>query len=253
MVIKPHEILNHPTHLLVGSAAQLQMTVMTCLQELLCPQKGCTYCSVCQGVYTKSSASLLWLEPENNYTRDMIQPIFEVTALQRTAQEPFFIVIARAERLQHASANALLKILEEPPAGYYFLLMTTHERLVLPTIFSRAILHRENYQVAVATTDHQLVAHFTGATPLNPAAFLQLLDTIAITEQESHEQLDTIMQRVHRLVYKKTTKTVFSATDLRALVTIYEDAMLMPPQPGSSKIFWKDLYLQTMPYYKTLV
>ena len=53
--------------------------------------------------------------------------------------------------------------------------------------------------------------------------------------------------------YAPSQHTIFAETDLRLLAKIYEEAMRMPPQPGSSKIFWKDLYLQTMLSYKTLV
>lgn len=252
MVIKSHEILKHPTHLFVGPALQLQMTVMTLLQTILCPQEGCAYCGVCQAIYTKSSARLLWLEPEDKYTRDMVQPIFEATALQRTEYDLFFIVIARAERLQQTSANALLKVLEEPPRGYSFLLMTTHERLILPTIASRCIVHRERGGDSGIKNEHQLVLHFTGVAVLNPATFLQLLENLDLSEQESIDLLDTILIRVHKCMHAKQTERTFTAAELHAVEKMYHDAMLLLPQSGSSKIFWKNLYLQTLPYYKTV-
>lgn len=252
MAITAHEIVKHPTHLFVGNPLQLQMAVMTLLQSMLCPQNGCAYCTVCQGIGAKASAQLLWLEPEGNYTRDMVQPIFELTMLQRTVSDPFFIVITRAERLQHASANALLKVLEEPPAGYYFLLMTAHERLILPTIASRCIVHRIQSRDYLKMTDHQFVSHFTGVAPLNPVTFLQLLDSLDISEQESNELLDTILIRIHTFMHAKQARSRFTAAELRVVEKIYSDAMLMLPQPGSSKIFWKNVYLQTMPYYKAL-
>ena len=47
------------------------------------------------------------------------------------------IVIENAERMGDASRNALLKILEEPPKGVYFILITTRKGLIIPTIISR--------------------------------------------------------------------------------------------------------------------
>ncbi len=47
------------------------------------------------------------------------------------------IIIENADRMGDASRNALLKILEEPPKGVYFILITTRKGLIIPTIISR--------------------------------------------------------------------------------------------------------------------
>jgi len=47
------------------------------------------------------------------------------------------ILISPAETLNLASANALLKMLEEPPANTLFLLVTSQSQRLLPTIISR--------------------------------------------------------------------------------------------------------------------
>lgn len=47
------------------------------------------------------------------------------------------IVIAPAEAMNVPAANSLLKILEEPPSGVYFLLVSDRQRSLLPTIKSR--------------------------------------------------------------------------------------------------------------------
>ena len=46
-------------------------------------------------------------------------------------------VIAPAEAMNPAAANALLKVLEEPPAGVYFILVSSDWRRLIPTIRSR--------------------------------------------------------------------------------------------------------------------
>ncbi len=46
-------------------------------------------------------------------------------------------IIPDADRLTAEASNALLKILEEPPAGTYFFLTTTQVNRLLPTIISR--------------------------------------------------------------------------------------------------------------------
>jgi DNA polymerase III subunit delta' len=51
-------------------------------------------------------------------------------------------VILQAERLNATTANSLLKIIEEPPAGVYFILTTERASSVLPTIASRCSVFR---------------------------------------------------------------------------------------------------------------
>ncbi|HUX12768.1 MAG TPA: hypothetical protein VMW87_07045 [Spirochaetia bacterium] len=47
------------------------------------------------------------------------------------------IIIENADGMQAGSRNALLKVLEEPPAGVYFVLTTTRRGAIIPTILSR--------------------------------------------------------------------------------------------------------------------
>lgn len=49
-------------------------------------------------------------------------------------------VISPAESMNPAAANALLKILEEPPSGVYFILVSSSWRRVIPTLRSRCRL-----------------------------------------------------------------------------------------------------------------
>lgn len=250
MVSATHDlILSNPTHLFVGNSDTVTRTVVQILQQILCTQKGCTYCTICQGIYARSSSHLLWLEPENNYTRELIQPIFETLSFQRPAHDYFFIVIAHAERLQHSTANALLKSLEEPAPGYYFLLMSAHEHLVLPTIRSRSIFHAIQGFDESAVRDNPLYNHFVGTLSLNPVQFLQTLDQLDLSDQESSALLDLIMQAVQRSLREPLEDMdKYAATVLKPMLVAYMEAALLLPQSGSSKVFWKNLYLKTIMY-----
>ncbi len=50
---------------------------------------------------------------------------------------PKIVIIEQAERIREQSANALLKMLEEPPDDIYFILITTQKSSILATILSR--------------------------------------------------------------------------------------------------------------------
>jgi len=47
------------------------------------------------------------------------------------------VVISPAESMNHAAANSLLKVLEEPPASVYFILISNSWRRLIPTLRSR--------------------------------------------------------------------------------------------------------------------
>jgi DNA polymerase III subunit delta' len=49
------------------------------------------------------------------------------------------IVIDNAENITWEAANRLLKVLEEPPAGFVFILVSANPEMLLPTILSRCI------------------------------------------------------------------------------------------------------------------
>ncbi len=69
-------------------------------------------------------------------------PIFQVRAVERWARlAPYgrvkVAVIENAERMLDGARNALLKILEEPPATSRFLLLSSRPSALMPTILSR--------------------------------------------------------------------------------------------------------------------
>lgn len=65
--------------------------------------------------------------------------------LQETGMLPRRVCIIRGiERMTDAAANALLKMLEEPPEGRVFILTTESRNMLLPTVVSRSrVLHFE--------------------------------------------------------------------------------------------------------------
>ncbi len=67
-----------------------------------------------------------------------IRELYEYLSLSTHQVEGYrVILISPAETLNLASANALLKMLEEPPANTLFLLVTSQPQRLLPTIISR--------------------------------------------------------------------------------------------------------------------
>ena len=74
---------------------------------------------------------------KNQISVTQIRQLFDYLSLSSHQQGKRIILISPAETLNAASANALLKMLEEPPANTLFLLVTSQPQRLLPTIVSR--------------------------------------------------------------------------------------------------------------------
>ncbi|MDR3117172.1 MAG: hypothetical protein LBT98_01180 [Puniceicoccales bacterium] len=86
------------------------------------------------------SPDLFRLRPEGKMWQIGADPVREVRSqVQKTAHGTGdrLVLILEADRLHRAAANSLLKILEEPPAGVYFLLTTDRPGEIPATLRSR--------------------------------------------------------------------------------------------------------------------
>ena len=83
---------------------------------------------------------LRWLEREEDAQSYKVEQIRDaISFMQRTAQGNGnkVVVVPMAHRMNEASANSLLKTLEEPPPGGHWLLLCNETGQLLPTIRSR--------------------------------------------------------------------------------------------------------------------
>lgn len=233
----------YPLQLWFGYHHELLEQAQIFLQSVFCPHK-CGICHTCQNIRQQQHHAIMWLTPEKNYTIAQLEPIFETISLQLSPDEQFFFVIEHADALTPACANSLLKVMEEPPTGYHFLLLAERQDDILPTIRSRAII-TSFYKQDDIPEQHPLLGYFNGSKQNNPRDFLQDLDRSSISERESIELADDLlgfwMRTLNDGLRKKNRNTVLQA---KKMVLIFKDALLTPPMPGSAKLFWKNLFLQ---------
>jgi DNA polymerase-3 subunit delta' len=144
-------------------------------QSLLCeapagPALACGLCSGCQLLAADNHPDLRWLVPEvdqpmrdefegeqddgatpssSKATKpsrailiDQVRAIGEFLALAAHRGGRRVVILAPAEALNGPAANALLKLLEEPPPGAVFIAVTDELDAVLPTVRSRCVLLR---------------------------------------------------------------------------------------------------------------
>lgn len=108
-------------------------------QALLCENDGCGACDACVRVARHTHPDVHHLAPESatGYLIAQIRDLLDDVALAPIRAQRKVYIIERAEQLRANSANALLKTLEEPPAGVTFILLGTAQDTILPTIVSR--------------------------------------------------------------------------------------------------------------------
>jgi DNA polymerase-3 subunit delta' len=100
---------------------------------------ACGTCAACRRIARGVHPDVVAVEPNDkgNIRIDTIRDVID-----RAAYRPFegrrrVSIIDQAEALEAGAQNALLKVLEEPPSGSVFLLVTSMPDLLLPTVLSR--------------------------------------------------------------------------------------------------------------------
>jgi DNA polymerase III subunit delta' len=106
---------------------------------LNCPDGGDGSCEVCRRVLRGVHPDVHLLEPEgDNLLVDDIRALREEASRSRHEGRMAVFILDEADRLTDAAANALLKVLEEPPPEVVFVLVARTTEALLATIPSRA-------------------------------------------------------------------------------------------------------------------
>lgn len=235
-------LINHPAHLWIGKPAHIIEQAEKKLQEFFCKKKGCATCASCQQIKQRQHSFVLWFSPEKNYTLDQIEPIFKTASFALQPEQSFFFVLEKADYLNQACANALLKLLEEPPTGYHFILLAERAEYILPTIRSRCLL--SEFKSSLEAEHIQLVTWFKNLTLPDPMTFAQTIDQAALHERESLELIDDILH--HWTKHFQAASKQEEKDRAQKMINTLARALELAPMPGSSKVFWKDLYLKIL-------
>ena len=145
-----------------ASMAREFAKVLNCLEAA--NNDSCDRCSSCHKIDGGIHPDLTWITSEGTFIKlDQIRDL-----RKRLRYRPFeghyrVIIIEDAQKLREEAANALLKILEEPPRQHIFVLLTLEPQMLLPTIVSRCCHVR--FQ---PLEDSQIEQSLTNAYQLEP-------------------------------------------------------------------------------------
>ncbi len=103
----------------------------------------CGECVACKKAKGKNHPDIIYVAPEKDKKSISVDQIRDLRASAfikpHEAQRKVYI-IESADTLLPPAQNALLKILEEPPQGVVFILLTVSRTAMLPTVNSRCVL-----------------------------------------------------------------------------------------------------------------
>lgn len=97
----------------------------------------CNACAVCEEIDSGRSVEVLEMDAASNTGVDYIRDIREEVIFTPSPNGTRVYIIDEVHMLSEGAFNALLKTLEEPPAGVIFILATTEMQEIPATILSR--------------------------------------------------------------------------------------------------------------------
>lgn len=180
-------LLLGPRAVALGTLAHRWVAALFCAE-------GCGTCSACVWLMENRHPDLYRIQPEEGHAIkiDAIRALQEWTQVSPVCQDKRFVMIESAHKMNQAAANALLKLLEEPPTSIHFILIAEQVCTLPATIISRC----QCLQVKPNVTGAAHLANLQADTP----ARQQLLQAVD----------DIIMQWCDVLEYKQTVCQVAS-------------------------------------------
>ncbi|MBI4041046.1 MAG: DNA polymerase III subunit gamma/tau [Deltaproteobacteria bacterium] len=117
------------------SAARILAKILMCSKVK--DAKPCNQCSVCDGIAKGTAIDVIEIDGASNNGVEAIRELRERAQYLPTQGQNKVYIIDEVHMLSQSAFNALLKILEEPPAHLKFIFATTEAHKIPVTILSR--------------------------------------------------------------------------------------------------------------------
>ena len=98
----------------------------------------CGICRTCRKIKSGNHPDIIYIKPSGSVIKiDQIRALCHTLAMKPFEAKLRVVIILEADLLNLSAANALLKVLEEPPDNTVLILTAVHKIDLLPTIVSR--------------------------------------------------------------------------------------------------------------------
>ncbi len=207
-------------------------------------KEPCNTCSSCSEINEGRSLDIIEIDAASNRGIDEIRNLKDSARVAATSGNYKVFIIDEVHMLTPPAFNALLKILEEPPAHVVFVMATTEAHKLPETVLSRvqrfdfkkidlddikkkltAIIAKEKIQVSDLVLS--MIANSSSGSLRDAESSLTKLISYAgskITDEQAAELLGVVPQHIHRnlleLINKKNAKDAIAQ-----LTSLYESGV----------------------------
>lgn len=119
------------------TTARILAAALNCTED----NRPCGTCPPCKETFDSSSPDVLEIDAASNGLVDDIRDLRQRLFYRQSGRKRV-VILDEAQSISPQGFNALLKQLEEPPPDTHFLLLTTEENKILPTVASRCMPFR---------------------------------------------------------------------------------------------------------------
>lgn len=224
------------------------LTAKAFLAAVMCGEKpgsgdACGQCSVCGRINELNHPDVMWISPGKNkkIKIDEVRKIKDVLNLKPYEGAVNACVIEDAHMMTVEGANALLKVLEEPPERSILILISSKKELLLPTVVSRCTEVRFNSLPVETAKDiimrhsdvdegeARFLAHFSEGAPgraleiINDGILQRKQDLIEMLKKTAGEK------DASSLLWDEDKKDAL-LEDLELLIVFFRDIALEKPE-----------------------
>ena len=203
------------------------------------PYIPCNECSSCKEITSGNASDVFEIDGASNNSVDQIRELRE-NARYKPAHSPYKIyIIDEVHMLSVAAFNALLKILEEPPAHVKFLFATTEAHKIPITILSRCQRHDlrridvgaisnhmaslcEQENIKISQESLGLIAQESDGSMRDALSLLDQILSCAEDSSVPHEQVLGILGVIDRKIIFETSQALLSSNITEVLHIIEE-------------------------------
>ncbi|PKM20307.1 MAG: DNA polymerase III subunit delta' [Gammaproteobacteria bacterium HGW-Gammaproteobacteria-15] len=209
--------------------------------SLLCTEqlKPCGKCKSCLLRVAGSHSDLLIIDSSGSSIGvDSVRQLSQFMYGRAQQQVNKVVLLADAEKLTEAAANALLKTLEEPPQNSFLLLQTRASNTLAATLLSRC----QHWTLAAefgAATLHWLTQYSNRAVPEFLLTYCAggPLKALSMLESGEADQLQLTLHNLNQFLADKLTlqdivKQLDGVSELRQLLGWFLTQQLLPAMTG---------------------
>ena len=169
--------LSHAYLFLGAPGAGKTEAALALAQCIVCPNGGDGSCDECIRVRHRTHPDVRVVEPESatGYLVEQVRELIEDVPMAPVRGHAKVYIVTNAGLLRREAANALLKTIEEPPAGVTFILVGRTVDAILPTIVSRC--QRVQFRVVSPDVAIRSVQRAAGASETEARIALSVAGT----------------------------------------------------------------------------